>query len=66
MRNILLKKYPQINYALIVRLSKDDTVREYVAAWWYQDNETWCQGHYFKDIEDALEFINSKKLERRN
>ena len=34
----------------------------YVVAWCYSaDDDTWGQGHYFTDLEDAMECFNSYK-----
>lgn len=59
MKNILLQKYPSIDYALIVRVREDGTVKEFVAAWCYDDEtKSWSQGHYFIDLDGAMEYIN--------
>lgn len=69
MKNILLQKYPSIDYALLARVRKDDTVHEYVAAWGYNDEtKSWSQGHYFVDLDGAMEYINGliKEKEQKN
>lgn len=66
MKNILLKKYPSIDYALLARVREDGTVKEFVAAWGYDDEtKSWSQGHYFVDLDGAMEYINGIIEERK-
>lgn len=63
MEIIVLGRYPEINYALVAKMKKDNTVKEFVCAYGYmEETKTWGQGHYFIKIEDAVEFIQSKKV----
>lgn len=60
-KNIILQNYPSIDYVLIARVREDETVKEFVAAWGYDDKtKSWSQGHYFVDLYEAMEYI--KKL----
>lgn len=43
------------NYTILV--NPDNSVTPYVAAWMYDEEDgTWAQGHYFKDLHDAMEY----------
>lgn len=53
---IIIKKYPEINYVLAYRNSK---YQPWVAAWNYNGVNSWGQGHYFEEIEDAIEYIHT-------
>ena len=57
MRNILLKEYPDLDYALVARVREDNTIHEYVCAWNYEKDGTWGQGHYFNLLDDAIEYM---------
>lgn len=55
---VVLEKFPEINYALLVREAKYEP---FVAAWdWDEQSVSWAQGHYFSDILDACAWIQSK------
>lgn len=61
MRNIILKRFEDKDYVLIARVKEDDTVYEYVAAWHYdQSSKSWGQGHYFSDLQSALDYISNR------
>lgn len=65
MRNVVMKYYPSIDYVLIARVQDDDSVYEYVAAFNYDDEDgTWAQGHYFSELDNAIEYLNEKCEER--
>lgn len=55
---IIVKKYPEIDYVLAYR---GGDVQPWVAAWGYNGKNSWGQGHYFEEIEDAIEFIRMKQ-----
>ena len=60
MRNVVLAKFKDIDYALIARIAEDKPteVYEFVAAWLPDyKTVTWAQGHYFRNLEDAMRFI---------
>lgn len=66
MKNILLKKYPSIDYALIARVREDETVKEFVATWGYDDEtKSWSQGHYFLHLNEAMDYIDGLLEERK-
>lgn len=66
MKNILLKKYPSIDYALIARVREDETVKEFIAAWGYNDEtKSWSQGHYFTHLNDAMDYIDDLIKEKQ-
>ena len=55
---VLLEEYPEIDYALVWRDSK---LSPFVAAWGLDKaTGSWCQGHYFTKLNDAMEYINNK------
>ena len=59
---IVVAEYPEIEYTLIYRDSKYEP---WVAAWGYKkERNSWCQGHYFADLEDAVRYITQLKEER--
>lgn len=64
MRNIVMKRYPPINYVLIARVQDDDSVYEYVAAFNYDEDGTWGQGHYFHELDYAIAYLNGLCEER--
>lgn len=64
MNLIELKKYDDLDYSLIYR--DGVTLTPFVCAWnpSYDDNGfviSWSQGHYFNDIESAVEYMNELK-----
>lgn len=64
MKNILLKKFPSIDYALIVKVQEDGTPKEIIAAYGYDDETgSWSQGHYFADIYGALSYLRDLLVE---
>lgn len=46
---------------LIVKIRPDNTVHEYVVCrnW---DGNSWILGHYFGDIDNALEYFNEDRM----
>lgn len=65
-RYTILKSYPHINYVLVLR--NHVLFERYVAAYdpRYENGETgllidWSQGHYFDDIDDAIDYIRGKE-----
>ena len=61
-RYIIVAEYPKIDYTLIYRNSK---YQPWVAAWGYKgDGKSWSQGHYFAELEDAMQYICDIKAER--
>lgn len=60
-KNIVLATYNDIDYALI-RLWDND-LTPFCAAWGYNpETETWCQGHYFRTLDDAIDYIRCKRF----
>ena len=58
----VLQKFPEIDYALIVRESKYEP---FVAAWaWDEKTVSWGQGHYFSSIINACLYIQQKLAEK--
>ena len=56
---IIVKEYPEIDYVLAYRGGK---YQPWVAAWNYKkERNTWGQGHYFEELEDAIEYIRTVK-----
>lgn len=61
MANKVLKLYPEIDYALIERTNEKGEVYEWVCAWAYdEETNSWGQGHYFFDLNDAYKYIQDK------
>lgn len=58
---IILERFPEIDYVLVYW--KANKLTPFVAAWGYNDDGTWCQGHYFTNIIDACDYIKFKKGE---
>lgn len=59
MKNLVLET--RNDYTLIARVRENFTVHEYIVAWCYdRESDSWCQGHYFFDIEDAVEYFKTK------
>lgn len=57
---VVIAEYPEIDYTLIYRNSK---YQPWVAAWAYKgDGKSWGQGHYFSELEDALQYIVDLKV----
>ena len=51
------------DYTLIARVKDDGTVHEYVVAWCYNsEKDYWCQGYYFKDLSEAMFFMENRKM----
>ena len=56
---LIVKEYPEIDYVLAYRGGK---YQPWVAAWAYRkENNCWGQGHYFEELEDAIEYIRTVK-----
>ena len=56
---VIVKEYPEIDYVLAYR---GGTFQPWVAAWSYhKENNSWGQGHYFEELEDAIEYIRTIK-----
>lgn len=61
MKNLVLRE--QGDYTLIVIVGTDFEVKEYVVAWLYNsDSDRWSQGHYFSDLESAIQYMVSKNI----
>lgn len=59
MKNIVLNAWKSIDYTLIARVNDNGEVHEFVAAYAYDETDgTWCQGHYFEKMNDAMAYIN--------
>ena len=58
MKNItILKEYPKKDYVIIDRHT---SFQSYVACWCFNKNTyTWGQGHYFDNLEDAIQYVES-------
>ena len=55
---LIIAEFPQIDYALIYR---GGCFEPWVAAWGLNKEENyWSQGHYFKTINGAMRWIQSK------
>ena len=64
MKNIILEQFKEIDYTLIARVKEDNTVHEFVAAWRYdKESDSWEQGHYFKNVKDAIRYMDEKRTE---
>ena len=55
----ILEIHPDIDYALF--FNKNNSVTPFVAAW-NPGQHSWSQGHYFKTLAEACEYIANKKL----
>lgn len=56
---LIIKEYPEIDYVLAYRGGK---YQPWVAAWAYRkESNCWGQGHYFEELEDAIEYIRTVK-----
>ena len=56
---VVVNEYPDIDYVLVYR---GGTCQPWVAAWGYNKEKSyWNQGHYFEKLEDAIEYIRTKK-----
>lgn len=53
---IIINEYPEIDYVLAYRGGK---YQPWVAAWAYNGVNSWGQGHYFEELEDAIEYIRT-------
>ena len=50
------------DYTLVARVRENFTVHEYVVAWCYdKESDSWGQGHYFSDIEDAIKYFKKTR-----
>lgn len=58
----IVAEYPDINYVLAYRNSK---YQPWVAAWAYNGKNSWGQGHYFENLEDAIMYIQDKRIAER-
>lgn len=55
---LILEEYPEIDYVLLRREAKYEP---FVAAWAYnKEGNYWGQGHYFSELIDAVNYIQSK------
>lgn len=63
--NIVLEKYPEINYAVVMR--NTPVSHKFVAAYGIHDNDPddiyWDQGHYFESLVDCIHYIDQKLYE---
>lgn len=56
---MIVAEYPEIDYVLAYR---GGSFQPWVAAWAYRkERNGWGQGHYFQNIEDAIEYIRDKQ-----
>lgn len=58
---MIVAEFPEIDYALIYRGTRDNP---WVAAWGLENikrGESWAQGHYFEELFDAMEYIRMKQ-----
>lgn len=63
---IVLKTYPELDYELIYH-NVANSVCPFVCAWLpvHKNNEvSWAQGHYFSDIENAIDYMKGLRKER--
>ena len=61
---IVIERFPKIDYVLVHWPS--NKVTPWVAAFgYYEDSNSWHQGHYFRNILDACEYIKGV-MERRS
>lgn len=64
MMHIIIGKYSDIDY--IIAYLPQNTFTPFVAAWGYNtETKSWGQGHYFRTIDDAVDYVRYKR-ERRN
>lgn len=57
MKNVILNS--KGDYTLIARMKEDFTLYEYVVAWSYdKESDSWGQGHYFYDLDEAMNVFN--------
>lgn len=60
MKNLVMKTVG--DYTLVARVRENFTVHEYVVAWCYdKESDSWGQGHYFSDIEDAIKYFKKTR-----
>ena len=58
MKHIVLWELENISYTLVARVSDSDEVFEYVCAYGYdKTTKTWTQGHYFKTLVTAYNYM---------
>lgn len=58
---MIVAEFPEIDYALIYRGTRDNP---WVAAWGLKNinqGKSWSQGHYFEKLEQAMEYIRTKQ-----
>lgn len=62
MRNLTMKELG--DYTLLARVTEDNKIYEYVVAWCYNyATDSWAQGHYFRDVADAMQYMVYKKAD---
>lgn len=55
----VLERYPSIDYAIVHW--PENELTPWVAAWGYDEEKgSWCQGHYFRELKDAMKYILRK------
>ena len=60
MKNVVLERFPEIDYVVLARLDSKGKFLEFVAAHHYNDSDdTWSHGHYFYHLEDLMEYLQS-------
>lgn len=59
LQRVVLKQYE--DSFLIARVKEDNTVYEYVVCRNWNGN-SWDWGHYFREIDDALEYFNKDRM----
>ena len=63
--NLILGENKEKAYTLLAILNSacKGEVIEYVVAWCYNKEEDyWCQGHYYKNLTDAMDFMYSEEV----
>lgn len=54
----IVESFPEIDYVLAYR---GGSYQPWVAAWGYNGTNSWSQGHYFENLETAMEYIRMKQ-----
>ena len=53
----IIKEYPAKDYTII---NRGTNFQPYVACWLFDKNTySWGQGHYFDNLEEAIEYVES-------
>ena len=60
---IIVAEFPDIDYVLAYR---GGTFQPWVAGWCYKaERNSWCQGHYFCTIEEAMRYILDLQIAKK-